>query len=38
MVTTMNLKFEHVISRIEELDNGDTTSINRSRSSYNQGF
>ena len=34
MVITINLKFEHMTLRIEELGNGDSTSINRSVTSY----
>ena len=35
MITTMNLKFEHITSRVEELSNKDNTSINRSEMEYN---
>ena len=35
MITTMNLKFEHITSRVEELSNKDNTSINRREMDYN---
>lgn len=31
MIATMNLKFEHMIFRIDKLGNGDKASINRNR-------
>ena len=34
MVVAINLKFEHMTSRIEELGNGNNASINRSRIGY----
>ena len=34
MVVAINLKFEHMTFRIEELGNGDSASINRSRIDY----
>ena len=35
MITTMNLKFEHITSRVEELSNKDNTSINEREMDYN---
>ena len=34
MITTINLKFEHMTSRIEESSNGDNASINKSGIGY----
>ena len=34
MVATMNLKLEHIASRIEDSSNGDYTSVNQSGRSY----
>lgn len=31
----MNLKFEHITSRVEELSNKDNTSINETKTYYN---
>ena len=34
MITTINLKFEHMTSRIKESSNGDNASINKSGIGY----